>query len=160
VICDLFDKLMIMYIKKLKYLIATGIGSGYSPYVPGTVGSLLALLIFILFPLSSFIWLGISTAIFIIGIWASGIVEKDYGKDPRIVVIDEFVGQWIALLFLPRTVWIYAAGFILFRILDIIKPFPANKVEKIHGGTGIMLDDLIAAVYANLALQLVLILMT
>ena len=148
-----------MYIKRLKYLIATGIGSGYSPYIPGTVGSLLALLIFIVFPLSSFIWLCISTAIFLIGIWSSGIVEKEYGKDPRIVVIDEFVGQWIALLFLPRSVWIYAAGFILFRILDIIKPFPANKVENISGGTGIMLDDLIAAVYTNLALQLVIILM-
>jgi phosphatidylglycerophosphatase A len=84
-------------------------------------------------------------------------VEKDKGKDPGIVVIDEFVGQWIALLFLPRTFWIFVAGFIVFRILDIIKPFPAADLEELEGGVGIMLDDVIAAIYTNMAIHLTLI---
>jgi phosphatidylglycerophosphatase A len=90
-----------------------------------------------------------------IGIWASNTVETETGKDPGIVVIDEYVGQWISLLFLPRTIWIFIAAFILFRILDILKPFPAAKFEEIRGGAGIMLDDLIAGIYSNILIHLV-----
>jgi phosphatidylglycerophosphatase A len=101
--------------------------------------------------------LAISIAMFFIGIWVSGFVEKDIGKDPGIVVIDEFVGQWLALLFLPKTIWILIAGFLVFRILDIIKPFPAADLEELDGGVGIMLDDVIAGIYTNIALHLTLI---
>ena len=146
-----------MNLKKLKYIIATGFGTGYSPYAPGTVGSLVALLLFIFIPLDDYLWLGISITMFILGIWVSGTVEKDKEKDPGIVVIDEFVGQWIALIFLPRILWIFVAGFLLFRILDIIKPFPAADFEELEGGIGIMLDDLIVAIYTNIALHLTLI---
>ena len=97
------------------------------------------------------------TITFIIGIWASGTVEKEKGKDPGIVVIDEFVCQWIALLFLPKTFWIFIAAVLLFRILDIIKPFPAADLEEMEGGIGIMLDDIIAGVYTNMAIHLTLI---
>jgi len=146
-----------MNLKKLKYILATGFGTGYSPYASGTIGSLAALLLFILIPLDDYLWLAISVIMFIIGIWVSETVEKDKGKDPGIVVIDEFVGQWIALLFLPRTIWIFLAGFIVFRILDIIKPFPAADLEELEGGVGIMLDDVIAAIYTNMAIHLTLI---
>ena len=146
-----------MNIKKLKYIIATGFGTGYSPYIPGTIGSLAALLLFIFIPIDSYSWLAISVIMFFLGIWVSGTVEKDKGKDPGIVVIDEFVGQWIALLFLPKTVWIFIAGFLVFRILDIIKPFPAADLEELDGGIGIMLDDIIAGIYTNMALHLTLI---
>jgi phosphatidylglycerophosphatase A len=113
--------------------------------------------LFIFIPLQDYIWLAISIIMFFIGIWVSGTVEKDKGKDPGIVVIDEFVGQWIALLFLPRILWIFIAGFIVFRILDIIKPFPAADLEELDGGIGIMLDDIIVAIYTNVALHLTLI---
>ena len=144
--------------KKLKYLIATGFGSGYSPYIPGTVGSFVALIIFILIPVNHYIWLGICIVSFILGLWASSVVEKDQGKDPRIVVIDEFVGQWVALLFLPRIMWVFITGFILFRILDIIKPFPAADMEDHEGAPGIMLDDIIAGIYTNMAIQIAIVL--
>jgi phosphatidylglycerophosphatase A len=146
-----------MNLKKLKYIFATGFGIGYAPYIPGTIGSFVALLLFIFIPLQDYIWLAISIIMFFIGIWASGTVEKDKGKDPGIVVIDEIVGQWIALLFLPRILWIFIASFFVFRILDIIKPFPAADLEELDGGTGIMLDDIIVAIYTNVALQLTLI---
>lgn len=146
-----------MNLKKLKYILATGFGCGYAPYIPGTIGSLVALLLFIFIPLQDYIWLAISIIMFFIGIWVSGTVEKDKGKDPGIVVIDEFVGQWIALLFLPRILWIFIASFFVFRILDIIKPFPAADLEELDGGIGIMLDDIIVAIYTNMALQLTLI---
>ena len=146
-----------MTLKKLKYIFATGFGVGYAPLIPGTVGSLAALLLYWLIPADDYIWLMICIVMFFVGIWASGVVEIDKGKDPGIVVIDEFVGQWIALLFLPRTFWIFVGGFFIFRILDIIKPFPAADLEEIEGGKGIMLDDIIAGVYTNLALHLILI---
>ena len=146
-----------MDVKKLKYIFATGFGIGYAPYIPGTIGSLVALLLFIFIPFQDYIWLAIIIIMFFIGIWVSGTVEKDKGKDPGIVVIDEFVGQWIALLFLPRILWIFIASFFVFRILDIIKPFPAADLEELDGGIGIMLDDIIVAIYTNVALQLTLI---
>jgi len=141
--------------KKIIYLFATGFGSGYSPYIPGTAGSLVALCLHLLIPVNSYYWLIILTITFFIGSHAASFVERDKGKDPKIVVIDEFVGQWISLLFLPRTIIIYLAAFILFRLLDIFKPYPANKMEQLKGGTGIMLDDVVAGIYANLILQIV-----
>ncbi len=140
---------------KIKYVLATGFGSGYSPLIPGTTGSLLALILYILIPLNSWYWLIISTITFFIGIRVATFVENDKGKDPKIVVIDEFVGQWIALLFLPRTFIVFVAAFILFRFLDIIKLYPANRMEKIRGGSGIMLDDVVAGLYANFLLQII-----
>ena len=145
-----------MNLKKFKYIIATGFGVGYFPLIPGSAGSLFALLLFVFIPLNAYIWLIISIFMFFIGIWTSGVVEKDKGNDPGIVVIDEYVGQWISLLFLPRILWIFVAGFIIFRILDIIKPFPAADLEEIEGGSGIMLDDIIAGIYTNIALHLIL----
>ncbi len=143
--------------EKISYLIATGFGSGYFPRIPGTAGSLLALFIYVLLPFNNVVWLAICASFFFIGVYTSGVVEQQQGKDPGLVVIDEFVGQWIALLFLPRIVPVFVAGFIIFRFLDIIKPFPANDAQNIARGWGIMIDDIIAGIYTNAALQVALI---
>jgi phosphatidylglycerophosphatase A len=134
----------------LSYILATGFGSGYAPIAPGTAGSLLALILYILFPLTPWWWLGITLLTAIIGIPTGTYVEGQTKKDPGIVVIDEMAGQWLSLLFLPRTIPVFIAGFLLFRILDIVKPFPANSSQNLKGGLGIMLDDLIAGIYTNI----------
>ena len=133
----------------LSYILATGVGSGYAPIAPGTAGSLLALILYILFPLTPWWWLGITILTAIIGIMTGTYVEGQTKKDPGIVVIDEMAGQWLSLLFLPRTIPVFIAGFLLFRILDIVKPFPANSSQNLKGGLGIMLDDIIAGIYTN-----------
>ena len=144
-----------MLLKKIAYTIATGFGSGYFPLIPGTAGSFIALMIFVLIPLDNVSWLIICLIVFFTGVWAAQIVEREHGKDPGLVVIDEFVGQWISLLFLPRIFLVFLAAFIIFRILDILKPFPANDSQKLAHGWGIMIDDVIAGIYTNAIIQLV-----
>jgi phosphatidylglycerophosphatase A len=134
----------------LSYILATGFGSGYAPLAPGTAGSLLALLVYIPLPLTPWWWLIIIIVTTLVGIKTGTYVEKQTQKDPGIVVIDEMAGQWVSLLFLPRAIPVFVAAFFLFRMLDIIKPFPANSSQKLKGGLGIMLDDLIAGVYTNM----------
>jgi len=140
--------------KYIAYLFATGIGTGYTPIAPGTAGSVLAFLIFWFIPLNSLYWLVLCSIVIVIGMWASTAVEKDKGKDPGIVVIDEIAGQWCALLFLPRNFGIYVAAFFLFRILDIVKPYPAGKLQKLPGGIGIMIDDIVAGIYSNIIVHI------
>jgi phosphatidylglycerophosphatase A len=96
-------------------------------------------------------------ALFAIGSWSSGVAERHFGtRDPAPVVIDEVMGMLVTL-FLNPVGWAGAAGaFLLFRIADVIKPFPANRLEQLRGGIGVMADDAMAAVYANLALRAVL----
>jgi phosphatidylglycerophosphatase A len=143
-----------MIIKYIAYLFATGFGTGYTPFAPGTAGSLLALLLFWFIPLNSLHWLILCSIFIVIGIWAATVVEKDRGKDPGVVVIDEIAGQWCALLFFPRSFGIYIAGFFIFRILDIVKPYPARRSEKLPGGIGIMIDDIIAGIYSNIIIHI------
>jgi phosphatidylglycerophosphatase A len=141
--------------KFIAYFFATGFGIGYMPLAPGTAGSLLALLVYFFLPMTYISWLIISFLFLCIGLWAGGILEKEEGKDPGIIVIDEMVGQWCALLFLPLTYSILIMSFLLFRLLDIIKPYPAGRLERLKGGSGIMLDDIIAGIYTNIILQLI-----
>jgi phosphatidylglycerophosphatase A len=139
----------------LIYAIGTGLGSGYAPIAPGTAGSLLALILILLFPLDSVSWLLISILVFSAGVWTGTKIEKDKGEDPGIVVIDEMVGQWLAILFLPRSWITYLLGFVLFRVFDIYKPYPINKSQKLKAGWGIMIDDVIAGIYANIIIQFI-----
>ena len=81
-------------------------------------------------------------------------MERYYGDDPSEVTIDEVVGMWISLFLLPKKIFVVIAAFFLFRIFDIIKPFPARKFDDMHGGFGIMMDDVIAGMYTNIILQL------
>jgi phosphatidylglycerophosphatase A len=137
-------------------LIATGIFSGYSPVAPGTAGSIVAILFYLIPSFES--PLIISSAIFIfffIGAYVSSIMEKSFGEDPPIVVIDEVVGMWITLAFLPKTILITSIGFLFFRFYDIFKPPPCRQLESLKGGWGIMLDDVMAGIYANLTIQII-----
>lgn len=136
--------------------IATSLFSGYSPIAPGTAGSIVGLIPLIIFPEISFYTLALMVvAGFLAGVWVSKQFERVYGDDPQIVVIDETVGMWTTMLFVPITPFTLTAGFILFRIFDIIKPPPARQLEPIPNGWGIMLDDIAAAVYAGLIVLLI-----
>ncbi len=137
-------------------LLATWFGVGLSPLAPGTCGSLVAL------PIAwaiRAIWgaTGLAAAfaiVFAAGWWAAAAVAEESGaKDPGAVVIDEVAGQWLVLLTAPPDPIAWALAFLLFRIFDIRKPWPVRWADRhIHGGLGIMLDDLLAAGYATLAL--------
>jgi len=136
---------------------ATGFFSGYFPFAPGTAGSAVGLLIYWIPNFENTIILSACTAIMLaIGIVVSGKMEHCYGEDPPIVVIDEVVGMWITLLLLPKSIIMSVAAFLLFRIFDIIKPPPARNLEALKNGWGIMLDDVMAGIYGNLVLQLLL----
>jgi phosphatidylglycerophosphatase A len=142
--------------------IASGFGSGLSPFASGTAGSAAALIPWLaLRELDWSLYLGAVALAFAIGVWASGVViAKLRVEDPGVVVWDEFVGQWITLLPLvvaPRSwPWIVVA-FVLFRIFDVVKPWPASWADRsVKGGLGAMLDDVIAGIYAALVLALAL----
>jgi phosphatidylglycerophosphatase A len=140
---------------RIDYLIAYGFGSGLAPRAPGTAGSLLALLLFV-----PVLWLPLMFQValilvtLVLGTFISGKVARDLElKDPSGIVIDEFVGMWIALLFLPGLIWLVPA-FLLFRLFDIAKPWPVGLIDrKLEGGPGIMLDDVAAGLYALGVLQ-------
>ena len=139
--------------------VAAGFGAGFAPKAPGTVGSLAALLPwwFFLQHLSLPLYIGVLVATFALGCWAAHWVIARTGiDDPSIVVWDEYVGMWIALLAAPAGwPWMLVA-FAAFRLFDIWKPWPVSWADqKLHGGFGAMLDDAIAGVYALLVLQAV-----
>ena len=137
--------------------ISTGCYSGYLPIAPGTWGSLVGLvLFFLLHNLSTPVYLAVTAAIFLIGIFAAGETEKIMDrKDPGLVVIDEIAGMLVTMIAAPAAPMIMILGFILFRIFDILKPFPIRLIDqRIHGGLGIMLDDIVAGLYSLIILQL------
>lgn len=139
-------------------LLATGIGSGHAPVAPGTAGSAVGLLMF--WPLASLplaAQLAACVAAFVLGALAASRVARDTGKkDPGLVVVDEVVGMWVTLVGLPFGAVTAAAGFVLFRIMDVAKPWPARDLEGLPGGWGIMADDVAAGIYAHLLMRVVL----
>jgi len=147
---------MTKWLDGLAKLVATGLGSGYSPVAPGTAGSLVGLVLFL--PLAGCAWpiqLAAVVAVTILGVLAGGRLATTLGlKDPGVVVVDEVAGQWITFLALPMTPVIAIAGFLLFRATDIVKPWPARALERLPGGLGIMADDVAAGIYAHLLLRL------
>jgi len=133
----------------LKKLIGSGLFSGYFPYAPGTLGSLFALGIYFIPGFENiYVIFPITLILFLIGIPLGNYFESLYGKDPKQFTLDEFVGTWIALLIIPKSSFWIIITFILWRILDIVKPFPANRVESMNGGLGIMLDDVVSGMYS------------
>jgi phosphatidylglycerophosphatase A len=140
----------------LAVFIATFGYVGFFPIAPGTAGSLAALVLYALVR-----WAGTPAvelvtivAVFAIGIWAATGTERALArKDPGPVVIDEVLGMLITLAFLPLSPWGIVAGFLIFRLFDVIKPFPAGRLEHLPGGLGIMADDAMAGVYAHLVLR-------
>jgi len=139
-------------------LLATGFGSGYSPIAPGTAGSLVGLALYWpLVRLPAAAQLAALTVLSALGVWAAtGLARRIGQEDPSVVVVDEIAGMWVALLFLPFTAFTAVAAFLLFRVMDVIKPFPAGRLERLPGGLGIVADDLMAGIYANLAVRLLL----
>ena len=144
-------------IERIGLALATVGGVGYAPVAPGTFGSAAGLLVWWLLPASPVAQGVAIVAIFATGSWGGTIAERHFGRtDPGQVVIDEVMGMLITL-FLNPVGWVGAlAAFFLFRVFDVIKPYPANRLEQLHGGVGVMADDAMAAVYANLVLRAVL----
>jgi phosphatidylglycerophosphatase A len=137
---------------------ATAFGAGYSPFAPGTAGSLVGVLLF--WPLAGIGWpwqLVACLGVLVVGTPAASRVAILVGrKDPGLVVVDEVAGQFITLVGLPFTWPVVLAGFVLFRIMDVVKPWPARALEGLPGGWGIMADDVAAGVYAQLVLRVLL----
>ncbi len=143
--------------------IATGFGSGFTPIAPGTAGAALGCLLLGAYQYFvgqtatnsfqiSFIVLIIVTTV--IGAISTHQLEPEWGEDPSKVVVDEIIGVWISLLFVPLSWQNILIGFVLFRLFDIYKPLGIRKLEAIPKGWGVMLDDVLAGIYANLVLQI------
>jgi phosphatidylglycerophosphatase A len=140
------------------FAVATGLGSGYSPFAPGTAGSAVGLALF--WPMRGLgpAWQAMAiVAVSALGVAAASWVARRAGQeDPGLVVVDEVAGMWVTLAFLPVTPLLAALGFVAFRVMDVFKPWPARNLEDLPGGWGIMADDLMAGVYANLLLRVLL----
>lgn len=165
------------WLDRLAWVIGSGFGSGFSPLAPGTAGSAAAAVIYcgvmLLLPrdadfiLRYFIVLLMAALGFSIGVWATGRMSTDDNPDPATAVWDEFVGMWLTALPTTTLPWIgwqhpsilfwisgwVAAAFIVFRAFDTLKPWPCRRLERLHGGWGIMLDDAAAAVWGVLTMQ-------
>ncbi len=142
--------------KKLSFLLATCCGAGLAPLAPGTAGAavgLIPVLILCRWPIPYTI---AALVLFFMGVRASTVMEGSLGeKDSPRIVIDEAVSIMITFAYLPLTGAVILVGFILNRFLDIVKPFPAGRVQTLKGGWGVMMDDFVSGVYSNLILRLI-----
>ncbi|MGA8264395.1 MAG: phosphatidylglycerophosphatase A [Ignavibacteriaceae bacterium] len=146
-----------MKINFFEKMLGSGFFTGYMPIVPGTFGSLAALLIYFIPGFEKPLIIIPAIIVFMVyGIYVGNKFDKVYGKDPRQCTIDEVVGMWISLLFLPKRIIVSVIAFIVWRVFDIVKPFPARNLEKLEGGLGIMIDDVVAGFYSLIVLQVLL----
>jgi len=145
--------------------LATGAYLGYAPVAPGTVGSLgCAVLMWFFVPevtaatshLGLWVMLLSTLAFAALAIWAADLAERQFGHDSSTIVIDEYAGFVVSVLLLPKSLLLFAVAFVLFRALDIVKPFPARQAEALPGGVGIVTDDLVAGIYTNILLRVML----
>mgnify|MGYP002713119656 CR=1 FL=1 len=145
-------------------IFVTALGAGYSPIAPGTVGAIVgcaALWLFEKYNIISttttpLLFVGLIVVTTIMGIIATNKLEPIWGKDPQKVVIDEVIGMWITMLFIPLTWLNILIGFVLFRFFDIAKPLGVRKMENLGGGLGVMADDMLAGIYSNIILLIIL----
>ncbi|MBC8416472.1 MAG: phosphatidylglycerophosphatase A [Candidatus Cloacimonetes bacterium] len=145
----------------LPVIISTLFGAGYFPKASGTAGTLIATLVYLLLPPKLFgslenniIFLICVLTLSLISVFFISKAEKKLGHDNNKIVLDEFLGYFIAVVFLPKTIIIAVFAFILFRFFDISKPEPVNILQKLPAGWGVMADDLMAGVYTNISLQI------
>lgn len=139
----------------LALAVATVLGIGYAPFAPGTFGSAAGLVLWWLLPASPSVQVVAIVILFVAGSWSGSVAERHFKKtDPGPVVIDEVMGMLVTLFMNPVGWGGAIAGFFLFRVADVLKPYPANRLEALDGGVGVMADDGMAAVYANVALRL------
>ena len=138
---------------------ATSAFTGYAPYAPGTFGTFVGVIVYLLFVKnieSQLIFLAFSIVYFIAGVLISDRAEKLYGyKDAQKIVCDETSGYLFSMFLIPATTRNIIFAFLIFRIFDVVKPYPIRKLQNIRGGLGIMIDDLIAALYTNIVLHLI-----
>jgi len=147
--------------KRMIVQLASGLGVGKIPLIPGTAGTLVGVILYLVLYLilvrvfSSWIFYAIAIGVlFLIGVWISGKAEKDLrDKDNQLIVLDEIVAFPVVMFVLPYSFLYILAGFVLFRVFDVVKPFRIGKLEKLRGGWGIMVDDLAAAILANVVIQ-------
>jgi len=145
-----------MKINFFEKFIGSGFYTGYFPIASGTIGSFVAIVIYLIPGFENLLIIIPATLIFMVyGIFVGTKFENQYGKDPSECTVDEVVGTWISLIALPKTLWIILAAFFLWRILDIIKPPPARNLERLKGGLGIMIDDVISGLYTLIIMHLV-----
>jgi phosphatidylglycerophosphatase A len=151
---------------KLHKIIASGLGTGYSPFAPGTAGAFLALIIAFIFNFSlvnihvqetSILGLNIIVTIivFFIGVWSIAKVHNEWKHDASKIVIDEIVGIFITILAVPLDWKYYLIGFILFRFFDILKPLGIRRIDNLKSNWSVMLDDVLAGIYSLIVLQLI-----
>jgi phosphatidylglycerophosphatase A len=145
-------------------LVASGLGTGYLPGARGTYASLLALLLIWIYWQwarqldhlhAHLLFTLLSLFIFFSGVLIARSMQTDWGKDPPRFTLDELCGMFLTMVFVECTLLYLWMAFILFRFFDILKPFGIRQMEKVHGGWGLMLDDLLAAIYANLLLRII-----
>ncbi len=145
---------------RLGLLISSVFYIGYFPIAPGTAGSAAGLVVYALMRLAGappLADLALIVALFALGCWSGTVAERYFRRtDPGQVVLDEVIGMLITLAFLPASWTLAVVGFFVFRALDIVKPPPARQCERLHGGLGIMMDDVVSAIYGNLLLRLAL----
>lgn len=149
--------------KSIYIAFATALGAGFSPIAPGTAGAIVGCISLWLFEKYNLIsttttpllFIGLIVVTTILGIIATNKLEQDWGKDPQKVVIDEVLGMWITMMFVPFTWLNILIGFILFRFFDIAKPLGIRKMENLEGGLGVMADDMLAGIYSNIVLLII-----
>ena len=146
---------MNIFLRTIILFISQGAYSGLSPFAPGTAGTVVGVFLYWCMKGLSPIWYGLlMLAVFLVGTWAADRAEVLLGrKDSPSIVIDEIAGYLVAMFLVPAGLWYAVAGFFLFRLFDIMKPFPLRRLEKISGGLGVMLDDIGAGIYTNIVLQ-------
>jgi phosphatidylglycerophosphatase A len=141
--------------KKIAEIIATTFYVGYAPIVPATFGAAFGAIVFWFFVPFSFVTQFLVTVVLIVtAVITSGEAEKKYGKDARCIVIDEVAGMFVSLCFLPRSAMVFLAAFVAFRVFDVLKPFPVNRLQKLPGGWGVVADDVFAGIYTNVLIRI------
>ncbi|ACF44420.1 phosphatidylglycerophosphatase A family protein [Pelodictyon phaeoclathratiforme] len=143
-------------------ILSTCFGIGFFPVAPGTFTSVVAVFCYYFLPALHNPLLLFSLVLLCsgVGIWAGGVMEEQYGNDPSIVTIDELAGQWLALVALPEGALPLLLSLAFFRLFDIAKPGPVDALQRLPGGWGIMLDDLLAGLFANLSVRALLLLLS
>ncbi len=144
-------------INSFEKIVGSGFYTGYIPIASGTFGSLAAILIYLIPGFENlYIIIPAIVILYSYGLFVSSKFEILYGKDPSQCTVDEIVGTWIALIALPKTFLVTLTSFLIWRVLDIIKPFPARNSENLSGGLGIMTDDVISGFYTLLIMHFIL----
>ncbi len=144
-----------MKINILEKIIGSVFFTGYIPFASGTFGSLAALMIYLIPGFENPTIMLVGIAVFsVVGVRVGTKFEKVYGKDPSECTVDELVGMWITLLFVPKIFVNILIAFFVWRFMDIVKPAPARQLEKLNGGLGIMLDDVVSAIYSLIVVHI------